>query len=97
MAAVLLACGVSDQGHRDVLGCSVSLSEAEVHWRAFLSQLKDRGLYGVELIVSDAHEGLGAARKAVFPEYPVATLSISFTAERGALCTECGDASAGGG
>ena len=69
-AAVLLACGVSDQGHRDVLGCSVSLSEAEVHWRAFLSQLKDRGLYGVELIVSDAHEGLGAARKAVFPSIP---------------------------
>ena len=69
-AAVLLACGVSDQGHRAVLGCSVSLSEAEVHWRAFLSQLKDRGLYGVELIVSDAHEGLGAARKAVFPSIP---------------------------
>lgn len=69
-AAVLIACGVSDQGHRDVLGCSVSLSEAEVHWRAFLSQLKDRGLHGIELIVSDAHEGLGAARKAVFPSVP---------------------------
>ena len=69
-AAVLIACGVSDQGHRDVVGCSVSLSEAEVHWRKFLSELKDRGLHGVELIVSDAHEGLGAARKAVFPSVP---------------------------
>ena len=69
-AAVLIACGVDDDGHRDILSCSVSLSEAEVHWRAFLSELKDRGLCGVELIVSDAHEGLAAARKAVFPSVP---------------------------
>jgi len=69
-AAVLIACGVDAEGNRDVLGCSVSLSEAEVHWRAFLAELKDRGLYGIELIVSDAHEGLKAARKAVFPSVP---------------------------
>jgi transposase-like protein len=69
-AAVLIACGVDEHGHRDVLGCSVSLSEAEVHWRAFLSELKDRGLYGLHLIVSDAHEGLRAARQAVFPSVP---------------------------
>lgn len=69
-AAVLIACGVDDKGNRDILGCSVSLSEAEVHWRTFLSDLKDRGLCGVELIVSDAHEGLKAARKAVFPSVP---------------------------
>jgi putative transposase len=69
-AAVLLACGVGADGKRDVLGCSVSLSEAEVHWRGFLSSLKDRGLHGVELIVSDAHEGLAAARKAVFGSVP---------------------------
>jgi len=41
-----------------------------VHWRSFLADLKDRGLCGVELIVSDAHEGLKAARKAVFPSVP---------------------------
>lgn len=69
-AAVLIACGVDADGRRDVLGCSVSLSEAEVHWRGFLSSLKDRGLYGIELIVSDAHEGLQAARRAVFPSVP---------------------------
>jgi transposase-like protein len=69
-AAVLIACGVDEDGHRDVLGCSVSLSEAEVHWRSFLSELKDRGLCGVELIVSDAHEGLQAARRAVFGGVP---------------------------
>jgi transposase-like protein len=69
-AAVLIACGVDNEGNRDILGCSVSLSEAEVHWRTFLAELKDRGLCGVELIVSDAHEGLKAARKAVFPSVP---------------------------
>ena len=69
-AAVLIACGVGADGRRDVLGCSVSLSEAEVHWRSFLGELKDRGLYGMELIVSDAHEGLQAARRAVFPSVP---------------------------
>jgi transposase-like protein len=69
-AAVLIACGVDADGRRDILGCSVSLSEAEVHWRAFLASLKDRGLYGVELIASDAHEGLQAARRAVFPSVP---------------------------
>ena len=69
-AAVLIACGVDAKGHRDILGCSVSLSEAEVHWRVFLSELKDRGLYGIEFIVSDDHAGLQASRKAVFPSVP---------------------------
>jgi transposase-like protein len=69
-AAVLIACGIDAEGRRDVLGCSVSLSEAEVHWRAFLTALKDRGLCGIELIASDAHEGLQAARRAVFPSVP---------------------------
>jgi transposase-like protein len=68
--AVLVALGVDDKGKRQVLGASVALSEQEVHWRAFLSQLKDRGLHGVELFVADAHEGLKAARRAVFPSVP---------------------------
>lgn len=68
--AVLLGIGVDDQGKRSVLGVSVALSEQEAHWREFLSSLKDRGLYGMELFISDAHEGLKAARKAVFPAVP---------------------------
>jgi putative transposase len=64
--AVLLAIGITPDGKRSVLGVSVSLSEAEVHWRDFLASLIERGLHGVELIVSDAHEGLAAARKACF-------------------------------
>ena len=48
--AVLIANGVrSEDGKRMILGTSVSLSEAEVHWRAFLERLQDRGMHGVEL------------------------------------------------
>jgi putative transposase len=69
-SAVLIAIGVSLSGKREVLGVSVKLSENEVHWRDFLSSLKDRGLHGVTLFISDAHEGLKAARKAIFPSVP---------------------------
>jgi len=69
-AAVLIATGVNEQGKRDVLGVSTSLSEAEVHWRTFLQSLTQRGLHGVELIISDDHAGLKQARKAVFGGVP---------------------------
>jgi putative transposase len=68
--AVLIATGIDRTGKRRVLGVSVSLSEAEVHWRDFLSSLVRRGLRGVRLITSDAHEGLAAARRAVFGSVP---------------------------
>ena len=64
--AVLIAKGVNTEGKREVLGVSVSLSEAEVHWRDFLQSLVQRGLLGVELIIADAHKGLRAARRSVF-------------------------------
>ena len=59
--AVLVAIGIDPEGKRSVLGVSVSLSEAEVHWRDFLASLAARGLHGVKLIVSDAHGGLKPA------------------------------------
>lgn len=68
--AVLIAIGIQPSGHRSVLGVSVSLSEAEVHWREFFASLKRRGMHGVKLIVSDAHEGLKAARQATFSGVP---------------------------
>ena len=68
--AVLVAVGVTRSGHRRILGTSVALSEAEVHWRAFLDSLIRRGLKGVKLIVSDDHAGLKAARRATLPSVP---------------------------
>ena len=68
--AVLVAVGVTADGVRRVLGVSVALSEAEVHWRAFLDSLIRRGLRGVKLIISDDHSGLKAARRAALPSVP---------------------------
>ena len=68
--AVLVAVGVTADGLRRVLGVSVALSEAEVHWRAFLDSLTRRGLKGIKLIVSDDHAGLKAARRAALPSVP---------------------------
>ena len=69
-SAVLVAYGIDSTGMRHILGVSVSLSEAEVHWRAFLESLVSRGLHGLTGITSDAHSGLKAALRAVFPSVP---------------------------
>jgi putative transposase len=66
-AAILSAVGVAPEGRRRILGVSVALSEAEAHWRAFLDSLIERGMRGVEFVVSDDHAGLRAARRAVLP------------------------------
>lgn len=69
--AVLVAVGVNKRtGKREILGVAALLSEAEVHWRTLLKQLAERGLHGVELFISDNHEGLKAARRNVFPSVP---------------------------
>jgi putative transposase len=68
--AVLIALGIGLDGKRTILGVSAALSEAEVHWRQFLQSLQQRGLQGVQFIVSDDHAGLGAARAALFHAIP---------------------------
>jgi transposase-like protein len=68
--AVLLAVGVNPKGKREILGLSVSLSEAETHWRDFLASLQDRGLHGVRHVTSDDHAGLKAALRARLPGVP---------------------------
>lgn len=68
--AILIAVGVNRAGKREILGVSVSLSEHEVHWRIFLESLKQRGLGGIQLITSDDHAGLRAARVTVFGGIP---------------------------
>ena len=59
--AVIVAVGVNSDGRREVLGLAIGTSEAEVFWTDFLRKLARRGLRGVKLVVSDAHEGLTAA------------------------------------
>lgn len=59
--AVVIAIGVNGDGRREVLGLDIGASEAETFWTDFLRKLRRRGLKGVKLVVSDAHEGLKAA------------------------------------
>jgi putative transposase len=63
--AVVIATGVAADGRREVLGCAVGDSESEEFWTEFLRSLRDRGLHGVQLVISDAHRGLVNAVGAV--------------------------------
>ena len=65
-AAVTIAIGVNNDGRREVLGMDIGASEAETFWLAFLRKLARRGLRGVKLVISDAHEGLKAAVTRLF-------------------------------
>lgn len=64
--AVIIAVGVNGDGRREVLGMAIGSSEAEVFWTAFLRSLARRGLRGVKLVVSDAHEGIKASVSKLF-------------------------------
>jgi transposase-like protein len=64
--AVTIAVAVNSDGRREVLGMGIGASEAEAFWLDFLRRLKRRGLGGVKLVISDAHEGIKAAVARVF-------------------------------
>jgi putative transposase len=64
--AVTIAMAVNSDGRREVLGMDIGPSEAETFWTDFLRKLKRRGLKGVKLVISDAHEGIKAAVSKVF-------------------------------
>jgi transposase-like protein len=64
--AVTIAVAVNTDGRREVLGMAIGAAEAETFWVEFLRRLKRRGLAGVKLVISDAHEGIKAAVARVF-------------------------------
>ena len=64
--AVIIAVAVNIEGKREIVGLHIGPSEAETFWSAFLKSLARRGLTGVKLVISDAHEGLKAAIRRVF-------------------------------
>jgi transposase-like protein len=59
--AAIIAVGVNSDGRREVLGLDIGALEAELFWTEFLRKLTRRGLRGVKLVISDAHEGIKAA------------------------------------
>lgn len=64
--AAIIACAVNQDGRREILGLAIGESEARPFWVRFLTRLKQRGLSGVKLVISGAHEGLKAAIAQVF-------------------------------
>jgi putative transposase len=64
--AAIIATGVNRDGRREILGLGLGPSEAATFWLGFLRTLQQRGLAGVKLVISDAHEGLKAAIRQVF-------------------------------
>ena len=64
--AVIIACAVSLDGRREIIGMGIGESEAKPFWLSFLLGLKERGLQGVKLVISDSHSGLKAAIQQVF-------------------------------
>ena len=64
--AVTIAVGMNSDGRREVLGMAIGASEAEIFWTDFLRSLARRGLRGVKLVISDAHEGIKAAVSRMF-------------------------------
>lgn len=66
--AVLIAIGINEDGRRCVLGVELAQRESRTSWKSFLSGLRERGLHGVEFIVSDDHEGLKKAIREILPE-----------------------------
>lgn len=64
--SVLIATGINDRGYREILGIKVGNSESVATWKEMFSWLKERGLSGVEVVTSDAHEGLKKAMRRYF-------------------------------
>ena len=85
--AVIVAVGVNSDGRREVLGMDIGPSEAETFWTAFLRKLARRGLRGVKLVVSDAHEGIKAT-VSQGAQRQLAALPRALHAQRAGACRQ---------
>jgi putative transposase len=83
--AVLLAIGIDWDGRRQVLAVELANRESRSSWRDFLLQLRERGLSGVEFVVSDDHAGLRQAIHEVLPEAAWQRCYVAFPAQRARL------------
>lgn len=66
--ALMVALGMTPGGTKEIIGFSLADAETEAAWTSFLRSLRDRGLRGMRMLTSDAHEGIVAALQAVFPD-----------------------------
>jgi putative transposase len=77
--SALVAYGVGEDGHRHLLAITIGASESKESWEELLAQLVERGLHGVQLVIADAHAGLGAAVRLVLPEAKVQRCTVHLT------------------
>ena len=64
----MIAYATDNEGHREIIGFGIYANESKQTWNSFFKSLKDRGLHGVKMITSDAHEGIqNAISKVFFP------------------------------
>ena len=68
--ALMIAMAITDEGKREIIGFDVYDKESKETWKAFISSLKSRGLTGVKLVTSDAHNGIIYALSKTFPDVP---------------------------
>lgn len=68
--AMMVAMAITDEGKREIIGFEVYQKESKETWKAFMESLKERGLTGLKLVTSDAHDGIIYALSKVFPEVP---------------------------
>ena len=77
--AFMIAYATNSEGHREIIGFGIYANESKQTWNDFLINLKDRGLHGVKMITSDAHEGIQNAISKVFPEAAWQRCQFHFT------------------
>jgi transposase-like protein len=76
--AILIAIGVNDDGHREILGAAEGMKEDKASWKKFMRDLKDRGVAGVRLVIGDKCIGLEEAASDVFPEAKFQRCTVHF-------------------
>jgi putative transposase len=77
--SALVAYAVGEDGHRHLLAITIGASESKEAWEELLQQLVERGLHGVQLVIADAHAGLGAAVRLVLPEAKLQRCTVHLT------------------
>jgi len=84
--AVLIAVAVDGEGRRQIIGIDLANRESRTSWRDFVLALKERGLFGVEFVVSDDHEGLRQAIREVLPGATWQRCYVHFSETRSTIC-----------
>lgn len=77
--SALVAYGVGEDGHRQILAITIGASESQESWADLLRQLLDRGLAGVQLVIADGHAGLAAAARQALPETKLQRCTVHLT------------------